>query len=615
MTVPALANAADRLARVNTELSELFGCPPAALRTGATNRGLDGLVICGLLGGKDAGKSTLINALADETVSVDTEVVGEGTTLPIAYAHEEAVDTVRRRFTAGGSGVAHRVVTHRVDVIRRLVLVDLPDIDSTFHEHVDTVRQAVERLDRVVWVFDPKKGDDRAITALLPRVVRDPANVYCVLNKFDETLKDDTNGAGAEAFWTNKREWFSRCTESLGLDPDERHRFLISARYAQGDAFARAVSALWFGQEDHALDPPDRALVAELADRASREITRLKTDLLAPLTEEEARRIKHGNEASELAVNIADVRAHYDLDRTARRLGDLLEDFDRQISHEFDGHYVGTVARRLAGWGKSDADLARSLMSDRVERWPILPVLYWPLGGIARWLGRWFTPRAAHTAGAAPADLLRVQGRGVEHRAAALRERVELRLAAMPEGLLRDIDLASAASRAAAVESAVADRADRLDEEVLAECRAGDRRPRRLPRASLWFVLFWFPLLQPLLKGGLELAVKQGLGGGLNAALTVVTAFGAMGLLKGLAAAGVVYVIVLAVMYARSVRDVRRVRGATSHDPLDPGPYGEEVGRILADEIRAPLREHIERVAGRVTKLQGEIEALESAAG
>ena len=48
--------------------------------------------------------------------------------------------------------------------MRGLALVDLPDFDSLFSNHVDTVRDIASRLDGIIWVTTPKKvGDLRAI--------------------------------------------------------------------------------------------------------------------------------------------------------------------------------------------------------------------------------------------------------------------------------------------------------------------------------------------------------------------------------------------------------------------------------------------------------------------
>ena len=58
------ASTLDELQSINRELAALLSMAPADLSVGADTASRDELVICGLLGGKDVGKSTLSNALA-----------------------------------------------------------------------------------------------------------------------------------------------------------------------------------------------------------------------------------------------------------------------------------------------------------------------------------------------------------------------------------------------------------------------------------------------------------------------------------------------------------------------------------------------------------------------
>ena len=636
MTGSPSQTVADQVERINAELADLFGCAPAPLRTGSTLRGYDGLVVCGLVGGKDAGKSTLINALADRRVSVDAAIVGEGTPRPIAYTHEDDVDALRRRLGSGDAGpIDHQLVTHRVDTIHRLVLVDLPDIDSTFHEHLETVHRAVERMDRVIWVFDPKKGDDRMLARLLPRIVRDPANVYCVLNKFDGMLKDATNGDGADAFWDVRDDWFRACLQSLGLNPDGRRRFLISAKYPDPNAFARAAATLWLGDPDCPLDEPDRSVVRRLGARCAEEISRLKAEILTPLTVDEARLIKHANESAEVTANIADILAHCDLQNTTDRAIELLPEIDRHYARQFDDDYVITVAQRLARTGRSEVELARELMAHRVERWPVLPVLYWPLAGLVRWWGR-------RLVAAKPTDdppwalgtttirnLLRVRGRGLGHRTASLHESACGAGATLPDNLLPTDRMPDPKRLAANAAARITERCETLDDDVLAACKAAERAgssrlraglagslaapPGRLARFLIWFVLIWFPLLQPLLKGGLLLLAEHSIASGLRAAMIVVSALGPGSLVKGLAASGLVLFIVLAVMFARAIRDVRRERGSAVGQRGDATLYVDDVLQILTDEIRAPVREPVEWISLQLQRCLRELNELRGA--
>ena len=173
---------------INRQLATLLDRVPADLARGAEVALADELVICGVLGGKDVGKSTLINALAEAQVSADASEVGRGTDRPIAYVHEAQTDAVEARLHAVGHEVDLQVCTHQADAIRNVVLLDLPDFDSEFADHLDIVRRAAPLLDRVLWVLTPKKIGDRAWVSMLHDVIKDTRNVHCVLNKTDELL-------------------------------------------------------------------------------------------------------------------------------------------------------------------------------------------------------------------------------------------------------------------------------------------------------------------------------------------------------------------------------------------------------------------------------------------
>ena len=112
-----------RLESLNAALAEMFpDRGPAVLVADSTACQADSLVLCGVLGGKDVGKSTLINAIAQAPVSKDAEEVGRGTACPVAYVHEAEQEALRRRFEAGqGKPAGLKVFTHTAEPARNLV--------------------------------------------------------------------------------------------------------------------------------------------------------------------------------------------------------------------------------------------------------------------------------------------------------------------------------------------------------------------------------------------------------------------------------------------------------------------------------------------------------------
>jgi hypothetical protein len=207
-------------------------------------------------------------------------------------------------------------------------------------------------------------------------------------------------------------------------------------------------------------------------------------------------------------------------------------------------------------------------------------------------------------------DLLRVRGRSLEHRATTLRERLRQRWRSLPDALNPAAQWPAAKSQSDEASSRIIERAEQIDDEIVTRCRVGETAPGSIRRFALWILLLWFPLIQPLARGGLELTATRSLTDGLHAAIAVVTALGATSLIKGVVASGLVCLIVLSAMFARSIRDVRRERG---NDPEAAGGvdlYMDEVARILEEEIRVPLRIALQETTRRVERSLHELGEL-----
>src|SRR6476646_3070518 len=84
--------------------------------------------LVGLIGGKDVGKSALVNALVGHNITAQTSF-GPGTETVIAYAHQSQVDALTQLLTREATN-RFTIVPHQVDALRRQVLLDLPDVDS-----------------------------------------------------------------------------------------------------------------------------------------------------------------------------------------------------------------------------------------------------------------------------------------------------------------------------------------------------------------------------------------------------------------------------------------------------------------------------------------------------
>ena len=110
------------------------------------------------------------------------------------------------------------------------------------------------------------------------------------------------------------------------------------------------------------------------------------------------------------------------------------------------------------------------------------------------------------------------------------------------------------------IESLAGSMVAELDADLLASLSLAYGRPSFPKRWLLWGMLIWFPLVQPLAQGVLKMLGAGGRLDVLGGLLQVVTTLGAGRLLTGLTFVGLVYVVILAAMYARCVAAVRRAR-------------------------------------------------------
>src|SRR5690606_14956056 len=93
---PLMSDPVDQLV---TEITAATGAPPPAVMDAEAPIPADTegeLYYVGLIGGKDVGKTSLVNAIAGTTIAEPTGH-GEGTRVATAYAHAAAADQVRRK--------------------------------------------------------------------------------------------------------------------------------------------------------------------------------------------------------------------------------------------------------------------------------------------------------------------------------------------------------------------------------------------------------------------------------------------------------------------------------------------------------------------------------------
>ena len=183
--------------------------------------------LVGLIGGKEVGKSAIVNALVGEPITAST-AFGPGTDHVVAYVHESQADDVRELLEREAPQ-RHRIVTHAIERLRRQVLLDLPDIDSQHGDHVELTRRMLRHMLYPVWVQSVEKYADQQPQKLLAAVAsgNDPANFLFCLNKADQL-------SGANSGAELRDDYAARIARVLKLSQSPRV-FLISA--INSDAF------------------------------------------------------------------------------------------------------------------------------------------------------------------------------------------------------------------------------------------------------------------------------------------------------------------------------------------------------------------------------------------
>jgi GTP-binding protein EngB required for normal cell division len=162
--------------------------PPAAVARAAevarrvrARRGYQGRsIVVALAGGTGSGKSSLINALAGETVA-EVGAIRPTTAAPLAWIPANPEPGLTRLLD--DLGIEERVGQDRNDW---MAVIDLPDTDSIASEHRRLVDDLLPRVDGIVWVLDPEKYQDRVLHRDLIAPMAEHAERFVfVLNQID----------------------------------------------------------------------------------------------------------------------------------------------------------------------------------------------------------------------------------------------------------------------------------------------------------------------------------------------------------------------------------------------------------------------------------------------
>lgn len=154
-------------------------------------------VVVGLFGATGSGKSSLFNALVGYEIA-QTGVIRPTTTKTVAAIWQPAgadalldwLEVSERHILS--SQVLGKDSKKSQDLGGGLILLDLPDMDSTSTEHHLIASRLAGQVDYLVWVLDPQKYADASIHhGYLSELTGQRGNLLVVLNQVDTIAESD----------------------------------------------------------------------------------------------------------------------------------------------------------------------------------------------------------------------------------------------------------------------------------------------------------------------------------------------------------------------------------------------------------------------------------------
>ncbi len=235
--------------------------------------------VVALAGATGSGKSSLFNALSS------TDLARVGVTRPttseplaVTWGDEPTEDLldwlqVPRRHALAGAGASGNGTEPKEPVLDGLVLLDLPDHDSTEKANQLQVDRLVQLVDVMVWVVDPQKYADALLHEryLLPLVEHAPVMVV-VLNQVDRLTAAQREACLADLRRLLDSEGLQKTViRAASADTGEglpALKELIAARVADKLAAARRLAADVSTAADRLLAASGDAETPELTRRS-----------------------------------------------------------------------------------------------------------------------------------------------------------------------------------------------------------------------------------------------------------------------------------------------------------------------------------------------------------
>jgi hypothetical protein len=555
------------------EIADAVGCPlPQMLEDGSPVLADEALAedrpiyLVGLIGGKDVGKSALVNALVGQEITARTSH-GPGTEIVIAYAHEDAVAPLTALLDRHVSG-RYRIVTHNVNRLRRQVLLDLPDIDSHYAAHIEVTRRMLRHMLYPLWVQSVEKYADQAPQELLSIVSAGnaPANFLFCLNKADQVVAREGEQAAEEL----RRDYASRLGKLFG-DGESPRVWLTSAIHPE----LYDLPAL-------------RQMLAE--QRSAKDVA-------------ESRQAAVGRQGASLAQWIR----QQDLPRRLESLQRLEQSAREELAARVGVPVIEQSLPRILDDPAYRSTLADELMQQRVSRWPILGIMHVLLSPLLSLARRWL-PLAQQQAMTSPADLVNLHLRALGTSGQSAGNLVQSAFASLQQSSSHISRLYAHRKlwESASAEAAEADLRSRLAAALQRQRAALAGRTRSSGPVAGFFrwlltvgAVLWFPFIQPGLEAWL---------GGMHQKLQlIVQLFGVRYLLRNAGFLAVYFTVLwLALKWdtqRRIDRSLGRWRAQAGDDPnLSLTAQVVEWNESLVEPIRA-ARQRLESLLQRAGEI------------
>ncbi len=352
----------------------------------------EGFYLVGLIGGKDVGKSALINALVGKPI---TEVTshGAGTETAIAYAHRSQEAALRQLLDREVAG-QYRVITHDQASLRRQVLLDLPDIDSKYASHLQITRAMLRHMLYPVWVSSVEKYADQQPQQMLAKVAdgNTPSNFVFVLTKADQLSAMVAAGEGfkegfgvqGSGFRTEEKEaradseedpsptpWkieLDDAPSSANLEPRTLNPPADPLEELRSDYALRVQRTL-------ELKTAPRVLMVSSKSPQRFDMEALRTLLCRQRSDQAVR------ESKQLAAARQDTALFNWLDAQqlsmrAERLGQLEQDAEELIATRVGRPLLERIIPRILDDPGTRMAMADEILQERVARWPIVNLIH-----------------------------------------------------------------------------------------------------------------------------------------------------------------------------------------------------------------------------------------------